>query len=291
MPWIPSPMSPSPGMPELPEVETTRRLLEPIMVGRRVDAIDVDHPRAVRHQANPADFTDEALGTPHPRRGAARQIPPHRARRRSDLGLASGDVRSHGSAAIRRGRPVAALPGGDRPELRGRGALSSILGPSGTPRSSAPRSSLRPASPGLDPMPCSPCPTSPVLTGSLQGRRAPIKALLLDQRIIAGVGNIYADEALHRARISPHRAGGSLDRDDVGRLRRAIKVTLQAGLAAGGTSLNDMAYLLPDGRAGEFQVRLRAYGREGETCRRGDGTIRRDVVGGRSSYWCPACQR
>jgi formamidopyrimidine-DNA glycosylase len=105
------------------------------------------------------------------------------------------------------------------------------------------------------------------------------------------VGNIYADEALHRARLSPHRAGGSLDAEEVGRLRRAIKETLRAGIAAGGTSLEDMAYLLPDGRSGDYRMRLRAYGREGEPCRRCAAAIRRDIIRGRSSFWCPDCQR
>lgn len=288
MPWIPSPMSPSPGMPELPEVETTRRLLEPIMVGRRVRSVEVGHPRAVRHQANPADFAARLTGRRIlgvGRRGkylltkldgemvwvlhlgmsgrlAARPIGEARPRHcRVAIGLSSGtevrliDPRTFGHTAV---------------------FTAAELDETGIAR--------------LGPDALLALPRSRVLAASLHGRSAPIKALLLDQRIIAGVGNIYADEALHRARISPHRAGGSLDRDDVGRLRRAIKVTLQAGLAAGGTSLNDMAYLLPDGRAGDFQMRLRAYGREGKRCRRCGGTIRRDVIRGRASFWCPACQ-
>lgn len=133
-------------------------------------------------------------------------------------------------------------------------------------------------------------PTTRTLLESLAGRTAPIKALLLDQRIVAGVGNIYADEALHRAAISPHRAGGSLDSKEAARLRTGIRRSLDAGLRWGGTSLDDLAYLLPDGRAGEFTSRLRAYGREDEPCRRCGTLLRRDVIRQRSSFWCPGCQ-
>jgi formamidopyrimidine-DNA glycosylase len=133
-------------------------------------------------------------------------------------------------------------------------------------------------------------PLSRRLGEMLRGRRAPIKALLLDQRLVAGVGNIYADESLHRARISPHRHGGSLAPDEIKALRLGIKQSLHAGLQWGGTSLDDLAYLLPDGRAGEYTSRLRAYGREDESCRRCRGIIRRDVIRQRSSFWCPGCQ-
>jgi formamidopyrimidine-DNA glycosylase len=275
-------------MPELPEVETTRRLLEPIMVGRRVRSVEVGHPRAVRHQANPADFAARLTG----RRilGVGRRGKYLLTKLDGDLiwvlhlGM-SGRVEVHPVEVTRPRHCRVAIGLSSGAEVRfidpRTFGHTAVFSPAELDETGIAR---------LGPDALLALPRSPVLAGSLQGRRAPIKALLLDQRIIAGVGNIYADEALHRARISPHRAGGSLDRDDVGRLRRAITVTLHAGLAAGGTSLNDMAYLLPDGRAGEFQVRLRAYGREGKPCRRGDGTIRRDVVGGRSSFWCPACQ-
>ena len=111
-------------------------------------------------------------------------------------------------------------------------------------------------------------PRTRALAAALAGRTAPIKALLLDQQILSGLGNIYADEAAFRAGIHPTRPGGSLDRDEVARLRRAIKVTLDAGLRWGGTTLDDLAYLLPDGRAGEFARRLMVYGRTGLPCRR-----------------------
>ena len=133
-------------------------------------------------------------------------------------------------------------------------------------------------------------PTSRALGRSLAGRQAPIKALLLDQVVVAGVGNIYADESLHRARLSPLRPGGSLEPSELQELRKAIKATLQHALKWGGTSLDDLAYLLPDGRTGDFVQRLRAYGREGEGCQRCGGTIARTVIRARSSFWCPDCQ-
>jgi len=134
-------------------------------------------------------------------------------------------------------------------------------------------------------------PSVAVLTDRLDRRTAPIKALLLDQRLLAGVGNIYADEALFAAGIAPHRKGGDLDAGELERLLAAIDETLTAGIAAGGTTLEDLAYLLPDGRAGEFTTALRAYGREGEPCVRCGGSIRRDVIRNRSTFWCLGCQR
>jgi formamidopyrimidine-DNA glycosylase len=133
-------------------------------------------------------------------------------------------------------------------------------------------------------------PRSKDLQRLLAERQAPIKALLLDQRIVAGIGNIYADESLHRAAIAPHRPGGLLTSDEVSALRSAIKDTLQHALKWGGTSLDDLAYLLPDGRTGDYVNRLRAYGREGEACGRCGTAIVRDVIRARSSFWCPGCQ-
>jgi formamidopyrimidine-DNA glycosylase len=133
-------------------------------------------------------------------------------------------------------------------------------------------------------------PTSRQFGELLGGRQAPIKALLLDQLIVAGVGNIYADESLHRAAIAPLRPGGSLAADELKALRKGIRDTLQHALRWGGTSLDDLAYLLPDGRTGDYVSRLRAYGREGEPCRRCGEAITRTVIRARSSFWCRGCQ-
>ena len=123
------------------------------------------------------------------------------------------------------------------------------------------------------------------------GRTSPIKPLLLDQSIVAGIGNIYADEALFRSGISPFRSAGSLDRDDVKRLRAAIKVTLSQALRWGGTTLDDMNYRLPDGRTGEYMSRLSVYGNSGEPCPRCGTEVVSDTLRQRTTHWCPTCQR
>jgi formamidopyrimidine-DNA glycosylase len=133
-------------------------------------------------------------------------------------------------------------------------------------------------------------PRSKELAALLAGRQAPMKALLLDQTLLAGLGNIYADETLHRAGISPLRSGGSLQPGEVALLRKAISETLRRALKWGGTSLDDLAYLLPDGRTGDYVKRLRVYGRERQPCRRCGGEIIRSIVRNRSSFWCPLCQ-
>lgn len=133
-------------------------------------------------------------------------------------------------------------------------------------------------------------PRSKDLAALFAGRQAPMKALLLDQSLLAGLGNIYADETLHRAGVSPLRSGGSLQPGEVALLRKAISETLRHALKWGGTSLDDLAYLLPDGRTGDYVNRLRAYGRERQPCRRCGGEIIRSIVRNRSSFWCPQCQ-
>jgi len=133
-------------------------------------------------------------------------------------------------------------------------------------------------------------PRSRALAERMAGRTVAIKTLLLNQSFVAGLGNIYADEVLIRAGVHPERSAGSLSAEEVGAIRRHIRPVLKAGLQHGGTSLDDLAYLLPDGRAGEYVRRLRAYGREDEPCRKCGTPIRRTVIGQRSSFWCPTCQ-
>jgi formamidopyrimidine-DNA glycosylase len=123
---------------------------------------------------------------------------------------------------------------------------------------------------------------------ALQGRKQAIKLLLLDQRIVAGLGNIYVCEALFRAGISPLRPGGKVTRPALGRLVTAIQAVLTESIADGGSTLRD--YARPDGELGYFATRFAVYGREGQACRCG-GTIRRIVQGGRSSWFCSSCQK
>ena len=122
----------------------------------------------------------------------------------------------------------------------------------------------------------------------LRGRTAAIKLLLGDQRVVAGLGNIYVCEALHRARIHPKRAGGSISLDRLERLVIAIKGVLAEAIEAGGSTLRD--FISPDGELGYFSKTFAVYDREGQPCGCG-GTVRRVVQGGRSTFYCPACQR
>jgi len=120
------------------------------------------------------------------------------------------------------------------------------------------------------------------------GRFAPVKVLLLDQRIVAGLGNIYVCEALHRARIRPDKEAGQISRPALGRLVPAIKDVLAESIEAGGSTIRD--YAQPSGELGYFASSWRVYGREGDPCPCG-GTVQRFVQGGRSTFWCAACQK
>ena len=128
------------------------------------------------------------------------------------------------------------------------------------------------------------------LRAATKGRAQAIKLLLLDQRIVAGLGNIYVCEALYRAGINPRKAGGRVTGPQLARLVPAIREVLHQSIADGGSTLRD--YAAPDGQLGYFATRFDVYGREGEECRRcGDGTIRRIVQGGRSTWYCHKCQK
>ena len=143
---------------------------------------------------------------------------------------------------------------------------------------------------GMGPEPLGPDLTPDYLKAALAGRKQAIKLLLLDQRIIAGLGNIYVCEALWRARISPKRAGGRVSLAALERLVVAIREVLEQSIRDGGSSLRD--YARPDGELGYFATRFHAYGRTGEPCHREDGGhIARFEQGGRSTWYCARCQR
>jgi len=138
-----------------------------------------------------------------------------------------------------------------------------------------------PLGPGLGPV---------QLKAALKGRSQAIKLCLLDQRIVAGLGNIYVCEALWRAGIHPRKPGGKVTRPQLERLVPAIREVLEQSIRDGGSTLRDFAQ--PDGELGYFATRFDVYGREGEACRHADGgVIRRIAQGGRSSWFCPNCQR
>lgn len=130
---------------------------------------------------------------------------------------------------------------------------------------------------------------SPARLGeALEGKTMSIKAALLDQRVVAGLGNIYVCEALNMAGIAPTRQAGRISRPRLALLVDAIRTVLTAAIAAGGSTLRD--YVRPDGELGYFSKQWRVYGREGEACACG-GVIRRRVEGGRSTFYCPKCQK
>jgi formamidopyrimidine-DNA glycosylase len=131
--------------------------------------------------------------------------------------------------------------------------------------------------------------TASRLAALAAGRTTPVKAFLLDQRRIAGVGNIYADEALWRAQIHPLRPAGELSGDELGRLHRALRAVLRKGIERQGSTLRD--YVTPDGDGGAMQHEFHVYGRFGEPCDRCGRPIERIVVGGRGTWFCPHCQR
>lgn len=143
---------------------------------------------------------------------------------------------------------------------------------------------------GLGPEPLDPAFTAQTLHANLEDRRGEIKRLLLNQRFIAGLGNIYVSEALWQAGIHPRRSAGSLSEHESHRLHRAIRDVLAQGIQNGGTSLEDRQYIYPDGGTGNHQYHLNVYDRAGETCPRCGYMLERIVQGQRSTYLCPVCQ-
>lgn len=275
-------------MPELPEVETTRRSVVPVLTGRKIVRVVVARDRMLRRQDNPADFPVRLEGATVDR--VARHGKFLLAHLDNDIVWVTHLGMSGRVAVVPTGTPLAAhshvvvsVESGDDFRLIDPRTFGFVV--AYTPDEYV-ESSL--AALGHDAL--NDLPRSPRLAELLARRTAPVKPLLLDQGILAGIGNIYADESLHRAKISPYRPGGSLDATDLKALRRGIKETLARALRWGGTSLDDLAYLLPDGRTGDFVSRLRVYGREGEQCLRCGGCIVREVLRGRSTYWCPGCQ-
>ncbi len=140
----------------------------------------------------------------------------------------------------------------------------------------------------LGPEPLGPDFSATHLAAAFRGRSAPVKALLLDQRIVAGLGNIYVCEALHLSGIAPTRPAATITRPRLQKLAAAIREILKAAIEAGGSTLRD--YARPSGELGYFAKQWRVYGREGEPCECG-GPVERRVDSGRSTFWCPKCQR
>jgi formamidopyrimidine-DNA glycosylase len=131
--------------------------------------------------------------------------------------------------------------------------------------------------------------TGPLLFENTRGNQASIKSALLDQSLIAGVGNIYADEALFLAGVRPSRRAGKVTRAECDALAAAIRRVLERSIETGGSSISD--YVAPDGADGEYQSERRVYARKGEPCQQCGTTIRRGVIGQRGTHWCPSCQK
>ena len=273
-------------MPELPEVESVRRQLEPALVGRRFERVEIADWRLVR-PVEPAEVAAELEGERvaaldrrgkylvvrfesgrvllihlrmtgslrHAPRGTLRDDPYRRAvvRLDDDSDVAYRDVRRFGTWLV--------LEPGEADTY-----LSARVG-------EEPLDSVF---------------TADHLGRRLARRRAPVKAALLDQRTLAGMGNIYVDEALWRARISPLRVAASLDAGEVRRLHRGVRGALAHGIARQGSTLRD--YALPDGGSGRMQDDFRVYGRAGEPCPRCRTPIEKTRVAGRGTWYCPYCQ-
>ena len=275
-------------MPELPEVETVRARLEPRLVGRRLEHVEIFDPRLTRPE-EPTGVAAELEGervAALDRRGKYLLVrfesgrvllihlrmtgqllhanggppPAEDVHRRAVVRLDDGsdvvyrDVRRFGTWLLLDEEDVTLY-------------LDQRIGREPLVRSF----------------------TSRRLAEALDGRRAPLKAALLDQRRLAGIGNIYADEALWRARLHPLRPAGELNPTQLAALHRAIRAALRAGIARQGATLSN--YRTPDGSAGRMQEEFRVYGREGEPCERCGTPIEKIRTGGRGTWYCPSCQR
>ena len=275
-------------MPELPEVEATRRGLLPALSGRRIVSAEVRRPRMLRRQPCPADFRPRLEGREVRvlgRRGKFLMF-----------GLDGGYtwvVHLGMSGRLSIARP--GEPEGLHIRVAARtdaGAEVRMVDPRtfGFTAVFTPEELAASALSRLGPDALTALPPAEDLAARAAGRRAAVKTLLLDQRFLAGLGNIYSDEVLFEARVDGRRPADSLTLPEWRAVRAAVRSVLASGLEHGGTSLDDLAYLLPDGRAGRHLDYLAVYGRAGKPCRRCGAPIEREVIGGRSSCRCPRCQ-
>ena len=274
-------------MPELPEVETYIRELAPVLSGRTVTGARVNWPRTIAAPA-PEDFADAIVGrcfVTFGRRGKYML-----------LGLDNGDtliihlrmtgkmlIQPAGTAVDKHTHVVLDLDNGQMIHYQDTRKFGRIwLVPD-----------AEPVLYKLGPEPLSDGFTPGRLADGMRGRTAAAKALLLDQSIVAGVGNIYADEALFLAAIHPEQAGGSLRFEEIQRLQESIRTVLEKGIAARGSSLggsNLQNYIRPGGEPGGFQEQHHVFRRTGQPCPTCGTPIARIVVAQRSTHFCPTCQ-
>jgi len=288
-------------MPELPEVETVRRGLAPALEGATIAA--VEQRRADLRFAFPDGFADRLTGrriTALNRRAKyllaeldSGEVLVMHLGMSGSFRIAARDEKARKNAA--HDHVVLHLKGGTPPNCaviyndpRRFGFMTLVDRRAIDSHKLFASLGIEPTGNALDPA---------ALAGKFAGRAAPLKAVLLDQKIIAGLGNIYVCEALWRAQLSPRRAAGTLVRRDgtaggrLDRLTEAVRAVIADAIAAGGSSLRD--YTRTDGSLGYFQHDFAVYDRAGDACLRPGcgGTIRRIVQSGRSSFYCPSCQR
>ena len=271
-------------MPELPEVETTVRGLAKVLEGRRIRRLEAR--RADLRRAFPEDLGQRMTGAKVTGLG-----------RRAKYGLVHTDrgdtmVFHLGMSGAWRVDPadigkhdhlLIETDEGRRVHLRDPRRFGSV--------DLVPTAELDdwPALSELGPEPLGGELDGKWLKARFAGRTAAVKLLLLDQRIVAGLGNIYACEALYRARIDPRKPAGKVSLPKLNALAQAIPSVLDEAIKAGGSTLKDFA--APDGELGYFSKRFDVYDREGESCRTCSGKVKRIVQGGRSTFFCPTCQR
>jgi formamidopyrimidine-DNA glycosylase len=271
-------------MPELPEVETIRRQLAPLVEGRTLERVEILDPRWSRPLA-PTELADALSG---------RRVERLSRRGKYLLWELADDV--YLAQHLRMTGTILVDPEPEPPHTRGRIQLSGgrrlalvdprrfgtgelLLGSDARDAFFAERLGLEPLDPAF---------TASHLRAVSRGRRAPIKALLLDQRRVAGVGNIYADEALFRAGIHPLRAAGRLSAEQYARLHGAVVAALRAGIDARGATIDDFRDI--DGARGSFQDQFLVHRREGEPCPVCGRPVVKMVAAGRGTYVCETCQ-
>jgi formamidopyrimidine-DNA glycosylase len=270
-------------MPELPEVETTVRGLEPVLKGARLASVETR--RGDLRRPFPVDLRQRMTGATITHLG-----------RRAKYGLIDTDrgdtmIFHLGMSGRWRVDPGELLPHDHLLIATEAGRHLALNDPRRFGSVDLWRTAdleTYPPFAAMGPEPLGPDLTAGHLLTALAGRKASIKLMLLDQRIVAGLGNIYVCEALFLSRISPKTAAGRIAMPRLERLVVAIREVLLAAIEAGGSSLRD--YARPDGELGYFSKQFAVYGREGEPCGCG-GTVQRYSEGGRSTFWCPKCQR
>ena len=269
-------------MPELPEVETVRRRLTPVLEGRTLERVEILDARLTR-PFDPHEVAAELQGervAAVDRRGkylivrfeSGRALLVHLRMTGTVLHEPDGPTHVRALLGLDDGTTVAYR------DVRRFGTWL-LLEPGELDGYLAARLGDEPLLATF---------TAARLGERLRGRRAPLKAALLDQRTLAGLGNIYVDEALWYARLHPLREAGTLATGELRRLHHAIRRALELGIARQGSTLTD--YRLPDGSSGSMQNEFRAYGRTGEPCDRCGTELVKIRAGGRGTWFCPRCQ-